>query len=580
MSKHSTPPSSVAYSYIRFSHPGQAEGDSVRRQAEAAADWCKRNGVTLDTSTTLHDLGKSAYTGSHRQNPDRHALAAFLKLVEQGKVARGSYLVLENLDRLSREHIQPALLLALNLLQSGIRIVQLKPAEMVFDDRSDTLPVMMMMMELSRGHGESAIKSERIGKAWREKKRRGREDGELITHRVPAWVEVKGGKPHLIPERAAVVRRIFELCIAGYGFTYIVTTFTKEGVPAFGERKINEGRKRSQFSGTWNRAYIAAILKDRRAVGEFQPCRRDGTTDGPAIKGYFPAVVSEKTWLAARAAAVQRHRKPGRPGKYINVFANLLKDARTGGSYYVATRGPSREKYKRVLINTSGAEGREPLFSFPFPTFEAAVLALLREVKPKEILEGVNGHDEVMVLEGELAQLESDIAAIVANLDSHGESPALYARLRGKEERKRELVERLSLARQKAANPLSTAWGEAQSLLKVVESAPDPDDARIRLRAALRRVIESVWLVVVPRGSVRLCAVQIHFGGGKRRDYLILHQAGRGGAVKASPSRWWAKSLTKAVPDGGLDLWDKSHAAKLEYVLLAADLDDLKRRLS
>jgi hypothetical protein len=36
---------------------------------------------------------------------------------------------------------------------------------MVFDDKSDTLPVMMMMMELSRGHGESAMKSERIGKA-------------------------------------------------------------------------------------------------------------------------------------------------------------------------------------------------------------------------------------------------------------------------------------------------------------------------------------------------------------------------------------------------------------------------------
>ena len=105
----------------------------------------------------------SAYTGTHRRNPDRHALAAFLKLVEAGKVPRGSFLVVENLDRLSREDIQPALLLALNLLQAGVRIVQLNPAEMVFDDKSDTMPVMMMMMELSRGHGESAIKSERVG---------------------------------------------------------------------------------------------------------------------------------------------------------------------------------------------------------------------------------------------------------------------------------------------------------------------------------------------------------------------------------------------------------------------------------
>src|SRR5437764_395375 len=82
-----------------------------------------------------------------------------------GRAPRGSDPATENLDHLSREHTQPALLLALNLLQAGIRIVQLKPAEMVFDDNSDTLPGMMMMMELSRGHGESAMKSERVGKA-------------------------------------------------------------------------------------------------------------------------------------------------------------------------------------------------------------------------------------------------------------------------------------------------------------------------------------------------------------------------------------------------------------------------------
>src|SRR5215472_16992939 len=94
---------SVAYSYIRFSHPDQANGDSLRRQTEAALEWCKRNKAHLDTSITLHDRGKSAYTGQHRKNPDRHALAAFLRLVEQGKIPRGAYLIVESLDRLTRE---------------------------------------------------------------------------------------------------------------------------------------------------------------------------------------------------------------------------------------------------------------------------------------------------------------------------------------------------------------------------------------------------------------------------------------------------------------------------------------------
>src|SRR5262249_55658961 len=99
MSRHSKSPSAVAYSYIRFSTPEQMKGDSLRRQTEAAADWCRRHNVSLDTSTTLRDLGRSAYTGKHRENADRHALASFLKMVEQGKVVRGSYLLIENLDR-------------------------------------------------------------------------------------------------------------------------------------------------------------------------------------------------------------------------------------------------------------------------------------------------------------------------------------------------------------------------------------------------------------------------------------------------------------------------------------------------
>ena len=82
---------------------------SIRRQTALREDWLKRNPkVRLDTSLTLHDLGKSAYTGEHRKNADRHALAAFLKLVDAGKIPRGSYLLIENLDRLSRVDEVPA----------------------------------------------------------------------------------------------------------------------------------------------------------------------------------------------------------------------------------------------------------------------------------------------------------------------------------------------------------------------------------------------------------------------------------------------------------------------------------------
>src|SRR5215471_18471211 len=95
----------TAYSYIRFSSPEQAKGDSIRRQESLRDAWLAKTGAVLDTSLSLRDEGVSAFAGAHRQNADRHALAAFLELVKQGRIPRGSYLIVESLDRLSREHI-------------------------------------------------------------------------------------------------------------------------------------------------------------------------------------------------------------------------------------------------------------------------------------------------------------------------------------------------------------------------------------------------------------------------------------------------------------------------------------------
>src|SRR5262245_54180958 len=110
------PAAPLCFSYIRFSTPEQAKGDSLRRQTEATRRWCEQNKARLDTTATLRDLGRSAFTGKHRENPDTHALACFLKMVKDGRVPKGSFLVVENLDRLTREKIRVAVRLCLDLI--------------------------------------------------------------------------------------------------------------------------------------------------------------------------------------------------------------------------------------------------------------------------------------------------------------------------------------------------------------------------------------------------------------------------------------------------------------------------------
>jgi len=71
----------TAYSYVRFSTPQQALGDSLRRQVAAAEQFCKENGYTLDRSLTLHDKGIRAFRG---ENIEIGRLGVFLGLVKAG----------------------------------------------------------------------------------------------------------------------------------------------------------------------------------------------------------------------------------------------------------------------------------------------------------------------------------------------------------------------------------------------------------------------------------------------------------------------------------------------------------------
>ena len=76
-----------AYSYIRFSTPQQAKGDSHTRQTDKAARYAVDHGLALDTDLNLTDLGVSAYRG---KNAKTGSLSVFLKAIEDGTVPRGS----------------------------------------------------------------------------------------------------------------------------------------------------------------------------------------------------------------------------------------------------------------------------------------------------------------------------------------------------------------------------------------------------------------------------------------------------------------------------------------------------------
>src|SRR3974390_3192733 len=111
-----------AYSYLRFSSPEQMRGDSFRRQSDLARHYALQKGLELDQTLTFNDLGVSAFRG---KNAETGRLGDFLEAVKTGLVPQGSYLLVESLDRISRQSARKALNVLNSIVDEGITVVTL-----------------------------------------------------------------------------------------------------------------------------------------------------------------------------------------------------------------------------------------------------------------------------------------------------------------------------------------------------------------------------------------------------------------------------------------------------------------------
>jgi hypothetical protein len=399
---------------------------------------------------------------------------------------------------------------------------------------------------LASAYQESKDKSDYAKSVWKRRRSLARSDNKPMFNRLPAWLTLKDGKVVVIPERAAAVQRIFDLAGSGYGNTRIVAALIAEGRPAFGERKVNVGRTRSQFSGVWTKAYIAKILRDRSAVGECQPCGAGRKPEGPPVAGYFPAVITEEQWLLASAGRNGRKNEHApRQRKHLNLFAGLVNNAEDGEHFVLHADGHSDGSLQYTyLVCAKGIGGRGKWVSFSYPVFERAILRLLREVRTEEVFPPTNGQaPRLTVLREQLKQARKEIANLTADL-AQGYSPAITAVLRQKEDQEKELAELVQQEEAKAARPADQDWDEFRDLAAVLDGAKDIDDARLRLRAVLQRRVReiTVHIVSLPK-RVKVLLAQVWFAESSlRRDYVIYHKSP---ANRNSKGFWCVRSWTR-----------------------------------
>jgi DNA invertase Pin-like site-specific DNA recombinase len=511
----------VVYSYIRFSSKPQEKGDSVRRQKALGDGWMNRHPEhTLDTTLKLSDLGISAFKGANLDK-DKGDLGRFIHLAKQGRIPKGSILMLENLDRFSRQKTRKAYRVFCELVEAGVKVLTLDPEQMIDEENIDNMEVVLpVIIKMQLSYEESRKKSERSMQAWEGK--RSKIGERKLTARGPQWLRLtKDGKSfEVIPDRVEIVRKIFSWANSGSGALGIVRRLNRDGVPCF-NRAVRGNRAK------WQDGYVRKILRNRAVLGEFQPrrgCDGKWVAAGDPIPGYFPAIIDEQEFYSVQRAQEARRGKGGRHGKRAsNLFTGLLKDARDGSSMVIVDKGNGPS-----LVSSAAKTGvpGAAYISFSCEAFERAILLWGYDLNLGEILprRASNLEAEIQKAQGRLADLEHRVGTLKEKMRTAEKFETLVDLLMDLERDRTAAHAKVERLKREAATREEEALHQTKELIAKLRAASEAEtyDLRIALRGSLRRLIRDIVVLVIQINRDRVALADIELLNGKRRRVTIM----------------------------------------------------------
>ena len=533
----------IAYSYIRFSSEGQGDGNSEPRQVDLAQRWAKAKGVTLKMGYI--DRGIPSFRGENRKTG---ALGKFIRAVESGTIKRGSYLVVEDPDRFSREHPYDTINTIRNsILAYGIILVVANSGNEYTEEniRADTtgMKLAMLTLEFGRASSESARKSEMLVKSWVAKREGALKQGGRLTSMTPAWIETivtgEGRKKDrafkLIPERVKIVREIYALHLKGKGTRDIAQIFNDRKEPTWGKAK---GKKKATH---WHTSYISKILANPAVTGEYRPHKFEMIQDpnkpterkqirvptGEVWHDYYVPVIKLSTYQKVQSMATERGKRGVTGGRTSDEISNLFPGLVLGALPDPLAKLPDpsepgqpppilvecRYKSKGTLRNCKYLVAQTAPINmqrkkkdevatkrWPYHPVEYAVLTTLQEINWRAIA-GEGTTPEQSALAEKAARLDAIAKELreecrnLANVIAKTPMPTLVERL-GEKERERQSATEEATAARKQLERLELDRGGLIQPLEIKKAAHDPKQKEIRLalRAELARRIESIQL--------------------------------------------------------------------------------------
>lgn len=342
-------PMPAAYAYIRYSRAVQQTGDSENRQYTALELFEHTTGIVI--AEVVYDRGKSAFRGD---NAKTGKFKEILERIEQGGIRKGDYLVVESIDRITRQRVLDGVELLQNILKKGINIYTTTDQKTYsYNDPSrDFENLLMISLIAKRANEESETKSKRLLSSWRTRREKA-ENGEIIIKKgnsIPYGLRVYNGKFIIDEEEQKEIQTLFE-----YLLIYGINTAIK---------KINRTSKK-----LWNNGTLNKVITNKTIIGclathrmEYEGGKAQKIPTG-FIENYYPNLIPPALFYQVVDKMKERKVKNfngRRTEQDFNIFKNQIFCLSCGGKIYYDHRG-SRYKgkiYPHFKCNTKRVNPR------------------------------------------------------------------------------------------------------------------------------------------------------------------------------------------------------------------------------
>ncbi|EGT2568500.1 recombinase family protein [Escherichia coli] len=278
-----------AIAYMRFSSPGQMSGDSLNRQRRLITEWLKVNSDYYLDTVTYEDLGLSAFNGKHAQSG---AFSEFLDAIEHGYILPGTTLLVESLDRLSREKVGEAIERLKLILNHGIDVITLCDNTVYnIDSLNEPYSLIKAILIAQRANEESEIKSSRVKLSWKKKRQDALESGTIMTASCPRWLSLDDKRTAFVPDpdRVKTIELIFKLRMERRSLNAIAKYLNDHAVKNFSGKE-----------SAWGPSVIEKLLANKALIGICVPSYRARGKGISEIAGYYPRVISDDLFYAVQ----------------------------------------------------------------------------------------------------------------------------------------------------------------------------------------------------------------------------------------------------------------------------------------